>query len=165
MDFALPHHGQSNSITPTRLLSPASWVRKALNVTRELGDWRVRKSVKNVARNVPRIMAPTGSSAAWQRATFGTWRPGVQIPPSRPQTSTTGVKVRHLCLTSASVALSQSATRLRFLGDTGSGACVTIPASQITSNGRRVKQDSPQHLCLGVQSAVAVAYCGRPAGR
>ena len=28
-------------------------------------------------------MPGTGSSAAWQRATFGTWRPGVQIPPSR----------------------------------------------------------------------------------
>src|SRR4029450_4686053 len=27
----------------------------------------------------------TGCSAAWQRATFGTWRPRVQIPASRPE--------------------------------------------------------------------------------
>src|SRR6266704_621034 len=27
--------------------------------------------------------APSGCSAAWQRATFGTWRPRVQIPASR----------------------------------------------------------------------------------
>jgi hypothetical protein len=29
----------------------------------------------------------TGCSAAWQRATFGTWRPRVQIPASRPAQS------------------------------------------------------------------------------
>ncbi len=46
---------------------------------------------------------------------------GVRIPPGAPSSVVFRVKSRYLCLTLASVPVSHSATRLRFLGDSGLG--------------------------------------------
>jgi hypothetical protein len=54
MDFALPHHGQSNSVTPTRLLSQSdSPDGSEAKVPPGIGDGRVRKNGKIVSVSSP----------------------------------------------------------------------------------------------------------------